>query len=89
MYRFPTSDASRRDVLLAFDRPSGFNPGPPLYDPERRILVTFDTRNAKVGAWRYAGPGRLEPLWERDDRSTVQMMLYADTGELVLEHAQG
>jgi len=88
-FRFPTSDASKRDVLLPFDRPNVFNPGPPLYDPERRILVAFDTTNERVGAWRYEGPGRFTPLWERDDRSTVQMMLYADTGELVLEHAQG
>ncbi len=55
---------------------------------DRDVLVAFDSQNAKVGAWRYEGPGRLDPLWQRDLRSTVQMMLYADTGELVLEDAR-
>ncbi len=38
---------------------------------------------------RYEGPGKLTPLWRNDFRNTVQMMLYADTGELVLEDAPG
>ena len=84
-FRFSLDDPSRRDVLVAFGLPEAFNPGPPLYDPERRILVVYDMRNAKVGAWRYAGPGRLEQLWQHDYRSSVQMILYSDTGELVLE----
>ncbi len=86
-FRFSLDDPSQRDVLVAFGLPDAFNPGPPLYDPERRILVAYDMRNAKVGAWRFEGPERLGPLWQRDFRSSVQMILYSDTGELVLEDA--
>ncbi len=88
-FRFSVDDASDRDVLLAFGLPGAFNPGPPLYDPERRILVAYDTLNSKVGAWLYEGPGALAPLWQNDFRSTVQMILYRDTGELVLEDSPG
>jgi hypothetical protein len=37
-----------------------------------------------VCAHHYVG-GRLEQLWELAFRNSVQMMLYPDTGELVLE----
>lgn len=61
------------------------DPGPPLYDPERRILVHYDTLGRTVVAHRYQAPGQLELLWKLRMRNSVQMMLYADTGELVLE----
>jgi hypothetical protein len=85
VFRFSLDDPEDRDVIDAFSMPNAFNVGPPLYDPERRILVAYDMLNGKVGAWRFDGPGSFEPLWQHDWRCSVQMILYADTGELVLE----
>jgi hypothetical protein len=47
-YRFDIDDPSKRDVISSIDRPNAFNPGPPLYDPERQILVHYDTVNRWV-----------------------------------------
>jgi len=84
-FRFPIDDPGERDVIETFGMPNAVNVGPPLYDPERRILVAYDMMNGKVGAWRFEGPGQYTSLWQHDWRCAVQMILYSDTGELVLE----
>lgn len=85
-FRFSIDNPSDRDVVDHISKPFAFNPGPPLYDPERKILVHYDTINRTVVAHKYAGPGGgMGVLWKHDIRNTVQMMLYPDTGELVLE----
>ena len=84
-FRFSLADASERDVIDEIGLPNAWNPGPPLYDPERKILILYDTLNGGVVAMQYHGPGNLSLLWRKEFRNTVQMMLYADTGELVLE----
>jgi len=86
-FRFSSSETAERDVIDVFDGPHAFSPGPPLYDPERRILILYDGTNGGIAALRYHGPGRFEPLWRNDFRNNVQMMLYPDTGELVVEDA--
>jgi hypothetical protein len=43
--------------------------------------------NGRVVAHRYQGPGSLQLLWDRPFRNFVQMMAWADTGELVVEDA--
>lgn len=86
-FRFSLADASERDIVDEFGQPNAWNPGPPLYDPERKILVAYDAINGGVVAMRYHEPGNLQLLWRNEFRNTVQMMLYADTGELVLEDA--
>ena len=86
-FRFSTTDAKDSDVVDVFWRPGAFSPGAPLYDPERRILVVYDGANGGVAALRYRAPGALDLLWRQELRNNVQMMLYADTGELVLENA--
>ena len=85
LFRFSQSNPEECDVIDTFEMPNAFNVGPPLYDPDRRILVAYDMRNGKVGAWRFDGPGRYPALWQHDWRCSVQMILYSDTGELVLE----
>ena len=84
-FRFSLDDATDRDVIDAIGEAPAWNPGPPLYDPERRILVHYDTLGGVVVAHRYEGPGDLPQLWRREYRNSVQMMLYPHTGELVLE----
>ena len=86
-FRFSLNNARERDVIDVIGRPNTFSPGPPLYDPERRILVVYDGSNGGVVALRHEGPGKFVELWRNEFRNNVQMMLYADTGELVLEDA--
>lgn len=84
-FRFDVDDPSRRDVIDVIGLPGAWNPGPPLYDPRRRILVHYDSVNATVVAQHDGGSGSLEELWRKPYRNFVQMMVWADTGELVLE----
>lgn len=86
-FRFSLHDPTERDVIELFSAPGAFSPGPPLFDPERNILVLYDGLNSGVAAVRYDGPGQLRELWRNQFRNNVQMMLYPDTGELVLEDA--
>lgn len=87
-FRFSMADPSERDVVDDLGLPGAWNPGPPLYDPVRQVLVHYDSVNGVVAAHRYRRPGVLEPLWSRDLRNFMQMMCWADTGELVVEDAQ-
>lgn len=86
-FRFSLSDANERDVVSPFEAPGAFSPGPPLYDPVRKVLVVYDGLNGGVAAYRYEGPGALHELWRNEFRNNVQMMAYPNTGELVLEDA--
>ena len=84
-FRFDASGSGERDVIDVIGRSAAFSPGPPLYDPERRILVVYDGRNGGIAALRYNEPGSFEILWQNDFKNNVQMMLYPDTGELIVE----
>ena len=86
-FRFPIDDPGARDVIDELGEPFGFNPGPPLFDPTRRILVHYDARNGGIVAHRAARGRRPELLWRNDARNFLQMMVWADTGELVVEDA--
>ncbi|NQY56540.1 MAG: hypothetical protein HRT86_08665 [Ilumatobacteraceae bacterium] len=85
-FRFSIDDPSTPDVIDEIGSPGAWNPGPPLYDPVRQILVHYDSTAATVVAHRYLGPGEFELLWRKEGhRNYVQMLCWADTGELVLE----
>ena len=86
-FRFSLADPADHDVIDVIGHASAFSPGPPLYDPERRILVVYDGTNGGIAALRYEAPGALHRLWQNDYRNNVQMMVYPDTGELIVEDA--
>ena len=85
-FRFSVADASDSDVVDVIGEPGAWNPGPPLYDPVRHVLVHYDSVAGVVAAHRF-GENGLVPLWQRRLRSFVQMLCWADTGELVVEDA--
>ncbi|HEX8645728.1 MAG TPA: hypothetical protein VF715_02430 [Thermoleophilaceae bacterium] len=63
--------------------PYGTITNPPLWDPDRGVVVGYDSGNAVMRAWRLDGDG-LEPLWRRDGFAHAgHLIAYPDTRELV------
>ena len=85
LHRVSTDDPTSIDSLNLFDVPFGWQAASPLYAPEKRIVMGFDTANGKVGAWRYNGPGSFSHLWTRDIANSNQPLYYPDTGELIVD----
>ena len=58
---------------------------PPLYCPQRRILVAYDSANRVVQAWRHnPETEELTPLWTRDNFGMGgHTIYYPDTGEVI------
>jgi hypothetical protein len=77
------------DVQLAevCGLPRGTVTDPPLYDPERLIAIGYDSGNGVVQAFRSLR--RLEPLWSRELDHAAHMILFGDTGELVMHDFRG
>jgi hypothetical protein len=65
-------------------QPAGAITNPPLYDPERRIAVAFDSANALLAAFRLDDADLLQPLWSAPLGTASHMIRYPDTGELVV-----
>lgn len=76
-------DGGAFELLPISGLPAGAVTNPPLYDPERRIAVTFDSANAHLAAWRFAD-GRFTSLWTQPFGTASHMIRYPDTGELVV-----
>jgi hypothetical protein len=87
LIRVSLSDPSDRESLPVGSGRRGAITDPPLYDPERRIALAYDSANAVVAAFRFAD--RLEPLWERRLAHSAHMIRYPDTGEVVLHDWSG
>src|SRR5262249_8009806 len=58
--------------------PAGAITNPPLYDPERRIAVAFDSANAVLAAFRFTDV-LLEPAWSTPLGTASHMIRYPDT----------
>ncbi|MBY0442879.1 MAG: hypothetical protein K2Q25_12215 [Mycobacteriaceae bacterium] len=64
--------------------PYGSATNPPLYDPQRRIALGYDSANGLLTAWRYGDAG-LDRLWQRRYATATHMIRFADTGEVVID----
>jgi len=86
LIRVSLADASDHQCLPVCGRPGGSVTNPPLVDPQRRIVVGYDSANGHLQAWRFAQRGgALEPLWHKSPFGCAShMLLYPDTGELVV-----
>lgn len=85
VFRVSTTDSSDMDALTPFGDADGYMGAAPLFVQDKSILVAFDTRNGKTGAWRYDGPGQFTELWVNKIRNTNQILYYPDTGEVVFD----
>jgi len=84
LVRVSLDDARDAELFTPFGVPRGTITNPPLVDPSRKIVVAYDSGNARLGAFRYAGPGRFAPLWEHAMGASNHFILYPDTGEIVV-----
>ena len=63
---------------------NGLVANPPIVDGGRRIVVGYDSSNGVVAAFDIAGDGSLTPRWRREQHHACHPLLFADTGELVM-----
>jgi hypothetical protein len=87
LIRVSLSDPGDREQVEVCGAPRGAVTDPPLYDPDRRIALGYDSANAVVAAFRFAD--RLEPLWQRHLAHSAHMIRYPDTGEVVVHGFSG
>jgi hypothetical protein len=58
-----------------------------VYDPKRRIAVGYDSGNGVVQAFRF--DSELRPLWRAPLAHAAHMILFEDTGELIVHDFRG
>lgn len=65
--------------------PGGSITNPPLYCPQRKILVAYDSSNSVICGFKYDQvSGELSKIWEKTDYCCGgHMIYYQDTGEIV------
>lgn len=84
VWRVSVADAVDREMFTPFDLPHGTIVNPPLVDPDRRLVVAYDSGNDRLAAFRFGGPGRFARCWERRFGASSHFLLYRDTGEIVV-----
>ncbi|MGH7857066.1 MAG: hypothetical protein ACREQY_07000, partial [Candidatus Binatia bacterium] len=84
LHRVSLADATDAASVEVSGLPHGTCTNPPLYDPERRIALAYDSGNGIVGAWRLDDSGALHPLWKKPLGHAAHMIRYAGTGEVVV-----
>jgi hypothetical protein len=72
------------DLVEVSGLPHGTQTNLPLYDPDRRIAVAYDSGNGVLAGWRFDGDDELASLWRKDLNASMHMIRYPDTGELVV-----
>lgn len=87
LLRISLEDSAERESVEVCGAPHGAVTDPPLYDERRRIAVGYDSANGVVAAFRYGE--RLEPLWRRELNHAAHMILFPDSGELVVHDFHG
>ena len=64
--------------------PGGVIANPPAVDPQRRVVVGYDSGHGRMAAWRYHldRPG-LDPLWRRRQDHAGHMLRLGPSGQLL------
>ncbi len=87
LVRVSLADSADHEIVEVCGTPRGAVTDPPLYDEARRIVVAYDSANGIVQAFRF--DGALRPLWRRELSHAAHMLLFGETGELVLHDFHG
>lgn len=61
-------------------RPGGLIANPPLVDPDRRIVVGYDSGNGEMAAFDIASDGSLSLRWRRSQDHACHLLLDPDAG---------
>lgn len=85
--RISITDCGDRETVEVCGLARGAVTNPPLFDERRNIVVAHDAANGVVAGFRRGPP--LQPLWRRELSHAAHMILFADTGELVLHDFRG
>ena len=81
--RVSVDDASDHEAVEISGLPNGFQCNVMVYSETHDTAVAFDAGNGVVAAWR-PRPDGLEPLWRAETGHAAHLLLWEDTGELVL-----
>lgn len=81
--RASLAHAADTELVAVGDQRRGAITNPPLYDPDRGIVVGYDSANAQLAAWRTGDDG-FAPLWQQSGATASHMLRYPDTGEIVI-----
>ena len=87
LHRFALDGNGDHEAVEVCGLPRGAVTDPPLYDPERRIAIAYDSANGVVQAFRFGD--LLTPLWRRELAHAAHMIFYPESGELVLHDYRG
>jgi hypothetical protein len=89
LIRVSTDDADDHEEVEISGLPNGFQCNVMLYSETHDTAVAFDAGNGVVAAWR-PGPDGLTEWWRADMGHAAHLLLWDDTGELVLgDHDPG
>lgn len=83
LIRVSLADAADHEFVEVSGVAHGSVTNPPLYDPERRIALGYDSANGVLTAWRLGEAG-LERLWRRPYATATHLIRFPDTGEVVI-----
>ena len=86
LLRVSMTDANDHASLDVCGLAGGSITNPPLVDLQRHIVIGYDSANRHLQAWRFRLESRaLLPLWHKSAFGCAShMILYTDTGELVV-----
>ncbi len=84
LVRVSSHDCRDWELFTPFALPHGTIVNPPLVDPTRRVVVAYDSGNARLAGFRFHGSGQFERLWEQPFGAANHFLLCADTGEIAV-----
>lgn len=87
LIRASCADSGDHEAVEVSGAPRGTITNPPLYDAARQLAVAYDSGNGVVQTFRF--DGRLVPAWRARLDHAAHMILFSDTGELVLHDHRG
>lgn len=80
-------DSGDIQAIAPFGTPGGGIIAPPVYVPEHKICIAWDSINGGLAGVSDAG-GDLEVAWTVDARPSMQPVVFPETGELVINDFQ-
>ncbi len=89
LMRFGMHDPEDIEEQRPFTGAPGFVIAPPVFVPQYKLAIAFDTAQGQLVGLRWSGPGTLSTVWRRALRNWMQPMVFPDTGELVVDDDVG